>query len=83
MEIPESYRLEDKHKILIFADVDESGEFIEVIIGRYIIPSRQYQHFFYVDRYVQDSLENYKVVNGELVAIDVELEAQIQQVYHG
>jgi hypothetical protein len=81
MDIPEFYNLEDKYKVLIFADTLDNGEFLEVIMGQRIIPGRQYQHFFYVDRYVQDSIENYKVVNGELVAKDVELENQIKELY--
>jgi 5S rRNA maturation endonuclease (ribonuclease M5) len=81
MDIPESYRIVDKYKILIFADVDENGEFIEAAMGQRIVPNRQYQHFFFVDRYVQDTIENYKVVNGELVAKDAELENQIKQLY--
>jgi hypothetical protein len=81
MVVPESYRIEDKYKVLVFADVDDNGEFVEVAMGPRIIPNRQYQYFFYVDRYVQDSIENYKVVSGELVVKDAALENQFKEVY--
>lgn len=83
MEIPESYGMGDKYKVLVFADCDANGEFIEVAMGRFIIPNKQYQYFFYVDRYIQDTIENYKVINGELAAKDTELENQVKSLYFG
>jgi len=81
MEIPTNYNAEDKYKALVFANADETGNITEVICGRYIIPDKQYQFFFYVDRYISDSIDNYKIINGQLTAIDNNLETQLKNLY--
>lgn len=77
------YRIEDKYKTLIFCDVDENGNFIQVETGKNIIPGKEYQHFFYRDRYVADTITNYKVINGELTVIDLTLEDEAKVRYFG
>lgn len=48
--------------VLIYGNVDENGEFTEVILGERILPSKQYDYFFYVhDLGVLEDIGNYKV----------------------
>lgn len=59
--------------ILVFGDVDENGYFTEVVIGRRIIPDRQYDYFFYTqDDGVLEDINLYHVdtETRELVKID-------------
>jgi hypothetical protein len=81
MDVPQSYRIEDKYKILIFADTDINGAITQCIVGKAVIPDRQYQYFFYKDRYVGDTIFNYRITNDTLVPIDVELENNMKLIY--
>jgi hypothetical protein len=56
--------------MLFFCDVDSEGTIGPFIAGKYVIPSRQYDYFFYLatDQYgVIDSPQSYKVIDGQLV----------------
>jgi hypothetical protein len=47
---------------LLFCDVDEAGNIIVAFTGTNIIPSRQYDFFFFTnDADVADNIANYKV----------------------
>lgn len=52
--------------MLLFCNVDENGRIINFIAGKYIIPDRQYDYFFYLTENIVDDLHNYKVVDGVL-----------------
>ncbi|PDY14996.1 phosphodiesterase, partial [Bacillus cereus] len=69
----------------IYADSDENGVITQVECGQRIIPSQDYMYYFRVDRYIADTLWNYKVVlNGrvaELQAIDLEIENTVKERY--
>ncbi|PEM83685.1 phosphodiesterase [Bacillus toyonensis] len=85
MEIKEQYDLYERYKTCIYCDSDEAGNITRLECGQHIIPSSDYIHFFRVDRYVTDTVQNYKVVwNGrvaELQAIDLELEEKVKKIY--
>lgn len=80
-EIKMEYGQMDIYKTCIFLDCDEAGNITSLIAGKSVIPDRQYQYFFYKDAYVGESIQNYKVVDGELQAIDTELEQQLMDAY--
>lgn len=56
--------------ILLFCDVDENGKIIESIAGERIMPSKQYDYFFYIIgsdiETITQNIPNYRVVNGQL-----------------
>lgn len=52
--------------MLLFCDVDANGRIIGFIAGKYIIPDRQYHHFFYLTEDIVDDLHNYSVIDGNL-----------------
>lgn len=85
MDLKEKYELHERFKICIYADSDADGNITHVECGQRIIPSQDYMHFFRVDRYIADTLWNYKVVlNGrvtELQAIDIETENVMKERY--
>ena len=56
------------NRILVYVDVDDAGNIVDIEAGRRIIPSKQFKYFFIVDD--EDILftpEKFKVVSGELV----------------
>lgn len=85
MEAKEKYELYERYKTCIYCDSDEVGNITRLECGQHIIPSSNYMHFFRVDRYVTDTIQNYKVVwNGrvaELQAIDIEIEEKVKKIY--
>ncbi|PHC91984.1 phosphodiesterase [Bacillus toyonensis] len=85
MEMKEKYELYERYKTCIYADSDDAGNITRLECGQHIIPSNDYMHFFRVDRYVTDTIQNYKVVwNGrvaELQAIDLEIEKSVKAIY--
>ncbi|OFC97444.1 hypothetical protein BTGOE5_35390 [Bacillus thuringiensis] len=85
MEIKEKYELYERYKTCMYCDSDEAGNITRLECGQHIIPSSDYIHFFRVDRYVTDTVQNYKVVwNGrvaELQAIDLEREEKVKKIY--
>lgn len=47
---------------LVFCYVDEDGNIIDAFVGESIIPSRQYDYFFYtLDKGVMENIALYKV----------------------
>jgi hypothetical protein len=80
-EIKSEYGPMDKYKTCIFLDTDEQGNITTSYIGKNAIPDRQYDYFFYKDAYVGESIQNYRIVNGELQAIDTDLEQQLITAY--
>lgn len=47
---------------LVFCDVDEQGNITDAFTGMNIIPSRQYDYFFFTtDAGVMEDISNYKV----------------------
>jgi hypothetical protein len=55
---------------LLFCNVDEYGKIIESICGERVIPTKQYQYFFYLNadiETVMKNIPNYRVVNGQLI----------------
>ncbi|PHG31268.1 phosphodiesterase [Bacillus toyonensis] len=85
MELKEKYELNERFKTFIYADSDENGTITQVECGQRIIPSQNYMHYFRVDRYISDTIWNYRVViNGrvaELQAIDLEIESAVKERY--
>ncbi|WP_176522390.1 phosphodiesterase [Bacillus toyonensis] len=85
MEMKEQYDLYERYKTCMYCDSDEGGNITRLECGQHIIPSSDYIHFFRVDRYVTDTIQNYKIVwNGrvaELQAIDLELEEKVKKIY--
>ncbi|PED20030.1 phosphodiesterase [Bacillus toyonensis] len=85
MELKEKYELHERYKTCIYADSDDNGNISQVEHGQHIIPGQDYMHFFRVDRYIADTIQNYKVVwNGriaELQAIDREIEKSVKAIY--
>ncbi|PEY32739.1 phosphodiesterase [Bacillus cereus] len=85
MELKEKYEIHERFKTCIYADSDDDGNLTQVEYGQHIIPGRDYMHFFRVDRYIADTIQNYKVIfNGriaELQAIDVETENIMKERY--
>ncbi|MGM2417462.1 phosphodiesterase [Bacillus cereus group sp. BceL062] len=85
MELKEKYELHERYKTCIYGDSDDAGNITRLECGQHIIPSSDYMHFFRVDRYVTDTIQNYKVVwNGrvaELQAIDLEIEKSVKAIY--
>ncbi|PGE68168.1 phosphodiesterase [Bacillus toyonensis] len=85
MEIKEKYELYERYKTCMYCDSDEAGNITRLECGQHIIPSSDYIHFFRVDRYVTDTIQNYKVVwNGrvaELQAIDLVIEEKVKKIY--
>lgn len=60
--------------VLIFADTDGDGNITEYIAGSRVIPHKQYEHFFYVEKFESsiDTLrDDYKIIFGELVRKEV------------
>ncbi|MGJ9381544.1 hypothetical protein [Salipaludibacillus sp. CF4.18] len=51
--------------ILIYCDVDENGNILDLIQGYRVIPGRQYDYFFVREELIDSAL--YKVENRELV----------------
>lgn len=56
----------EKH-FLVFCNVDEDGNIVDGLTGNNIIPSKQYDHFFYLGEEGIDDLMGYKVVDNKLV----------------
>ncbi|PGB80965.1 phosphodiesterase [Bacillus toyonensis] len=85
MEIKEKYELYERYKTCMYCDSNEAGNITRLECGQHIIPSSDYIHFFRVDRYVTDTIQNYKIVwNGrvaELQAIDLEIEKSVKAIY--
>ncbi|MED2847076.1 phosphodiesterase [Bacillus toyonensis] len=85
MELKEKYELHERYKTCIYADSDDNGNVTQVEHGQHIIPGQDYMHFFRADRYIADTIQNYKVVwNGriaELQAIDPEIEKSVKAIY--
>lgn len=85
MELKEKYELHERYKTCMYADSDDNGNITQVEHGQHIIPGQDYMHFFRADRYIADTIQNYKVVwNGrvaELQAIDLELEEKVKKIY--
>lgn len=85
MELKEKYELHERYKTCIYADSDDNGNITQVEHGQHIIPGQDYMHFFRADRYIADTIQNYKVVwNGriaELQAIDPEIEKSVKAIY--
>ncbi|PEL75423.1 phosphodiesterase [Bacillus toyonensis] len=85
MELKEKYELHERYKTCIYADSDDNGNITQVEHGQHIIPGQDYMHFFRVDRYIADTIQNYKVVwNGriaELQATDPEIEKSVKAIY--
>ncbi|PHG67359.1 phosphodiesterase [Bacillus toyonensis] len=85
MGLKEKYELHERYKTCIYADSDDHGNITQVEHGQHIIPGQDYMHFFRVDRYIADTIQNYKVVwNGrvaELQAIDLEIEKSVKAIY--
>jgi hypothetical protein len=50
---------------LVFCDTDENGTITTYLAGYNVIPSKQYDYFFYLSNEIDAS--EYKVVNGQLV----------------
>jgi len=50
---------------LVFCDADEQGNITDYIAGRNIIPSRQYDYFFFLMNEID--VADYKIVDGQLV----------------
>ncbi len=47
---------------LVFCDVNQQGNIIESLIGKHVIPDRQYDCFFYtMDEGVMEDITLYKV----------------------
>ncbi|MGH1288686.1 phosphodiesterase [Bacillus toyonensis] len=85
MDIKEKYELYERYKTCVYCDSDDAGNITRLECGQHIIPSSDYIHFFRVDRYVTDTIRNYKIFwNGrvaELQAIDLEIEEKVKKVY--
>ncbi|PDZ33744.1 phosphodiesterase [Bacillus toyonensis] len=85
MEIKEKYELHERYKTCIYCDSDEFGNITQVEHGQRIIPGQNYMHFFKVDRYIADTIQNYKVVwnerVAELQAVDLEINEKVKRVY--
>jgi hypothetical protein len=56
--------------VLLFCNIDGSGKIIDSLLGDRVIPTKQYDYFFYIagkdTETVLNELPNYSVVNGEL-----------------
>ncbi|PGA97541.1 phosphodiesterase [Bacillus toyonensis] len=85
MELKEKYELHERYKTCIYVNSDDNGNVTQVEHGQHIIPGQDYMQFFRVDRYIADTIQNYKVVwNGriaELQAIDPEIEKSVKAIY--
>jgi hypothetical protein len=59
--------------VLVFCDSDSNGKIIESLVGKNIIPARQFDHFFFIadDDTFQD-IDDYKIENGKLVLKEAE-----------
>jgi hypothetical protein len=54
---------------LLFCNVDDNGKITESIIGERIIPSKQYEYFFFlmeVAETVSIKIPNYRIIDGQL-----------------
>lgn len=51
--------------VLLFCDTDAEGNITSSLHGRNVIPTRQYEHFFYLNEEIDVS--EYLVINGELI----------------
>lgn len=47
---------------IIFADINEEGDIKDALVGKRILPDRQYDYFFYVEQEVSENIDDYKVV---------------------
>lgn len=55
---------------LLFCNVDANGKITESIQGKKIIPSKQYDYFFFLmndAETVNQNIDKYKVINGQLI----------------
>jgi hypothetical protein len=56
------------NNLLIYCDSDLEGKIKECLIGKNVIPSRQFDHFFFIeDGDTFQDIDDYKVENGKLV----------------
>lgn len=56
--------------VLLFCDVNSEGRITESFAGVRIVPSKQYDHFFYLNEDVEvvtQNIPNYQVIDGNLV----------------
>ncbi|WP_180232219.1 phosphodiesterase [Bacillus toyonensis] len=85
MEWKEKYELYERYKTCVYCDSDEVGNITRLEYGQHMIPSSDYMHFFRVDRYVTDAIQNYKIFwdgrVAELQAIDLEIEEKVKKIY--
>lgn len=47
--------------IQVYVNVDDSGEIISAQIGQYMVPTEEWDFYFYQSKEVADNIENYKV----------------------
>jgi hypothetical protein len=54
---------------LLFCNADTNGKIIESLVGDRVIPLKQYDYFFYINKDTETVLQeipNYKIINREL-----------------
>ncbi|WP_342045994.1 hypothetical protein [Bacillus sp. OTU530] len=58
---------------LFFCNVDENGGIIESLVGERVIPTKQYEYFFYLananTEEVFTNIPRYRVINRELTLV--------------
>lgn len=56
------------NRILVYVDVDDDGNIVDIEAGRRIIPSKQFNYFFITeDEKILFTPEKFKVAAGELI----------------
>ncbi|GGE64377.1 hypothetical protein [Priestia taiwanensis] len=67
-------------QVQVYIDIDSNLGMVKSLMGKNIIPDKQYDIFFVVDSYIGHDLENYRIIqlNGkyELEVIDQQREQQ-------
>ena len=56
--------------IQLYFNIDEEGNIIEVLTGQNIVPTKEFQEFFMIDKQQELNLSKYKVEDRKLVQIE-------------
>jgi hypothetical protein len=56
------------NSLLVYCDSDSTGKITESLVGKNIIPARQFDHFFFIaDADTFGDIDDYKIEDGKLV----------------
>lgn len=62
--------VELKKDIQLYCNIDDDGNIVEVLTGQHIMPTKEFDEFFMIDKQQELNLSKYKVEDRKLVQIE-------------